>query len=110
MPPPPPSLPPGYQPPPQGGYGWGGGQIDHPQGTAVLVVGILSLVLCQILGPIAWSMGNNALREIDANPAMYRNRGAVQAGRVCGIVASILLLVGLAGILLLVVATVGGRS
>jgi hypothetical protein len=64
---------------------------EHPQGTTVLVLGILSIVLCQILGPIAWVMGNNAIAEIDANPAAYSNRGSVQAGRICGIVGTVLL-------------------
>jgi len=55
------------------------------------VLGILGLVLCQILGPVAWYMGNAAMREIDAAGGYYRNRSQVQAGRICGIVASVLL-------------------
>ena len=46
----------------------GGGTTQHPQGTTILVLGILSLVVCGILGPFAWSMGNKALREINADP------------------------------------------
>ena len=38
---------------------------DHPQTTTILVLGICGLVLCQVLGPFAWSMGNRPLREID---------------------------------------------
>jgi hypothetical protein len=63
----------------------------HPQGTTILVLGILSLVICGLLGPVAWVMGNNALAEIDRNPSAYSNRGSVQAGRICGIVATVLL-------------------
>ena len=37
-------------------------------------------------------MGNTAVREMNANPAVdYRNRGNVTAGRVCGIIGSVLL-------------------
>src|SRR5690606_26627078 len=61
------------------GYGYAYAQ-DHPNGTVVLVLGICSLVVCQILGPVAWIMGDRALREIDANPSAYANRSAVQAG------------------------------
>jgi hypothetical protein len=75
----------GYQPAPY--YA-----VEHPDGTTVLVLGILSLVLCQLIGPFAWVKGNNALAEIDRNPAAYTNRGTVQAGRICGIVATCLLL------------------
>jgi hypothetical protein len=82
--PPSPDQPGGYGPP-GGGYGqqpgygppagYGGGTTDHPQGTTILVLGILSLVICQLLGPVAWIMGNNAIKEIDASPSRYGNRG-----------------------------------
>lgn len=64
--------------------------MDHPQGTTILVLGILSLVAVQILGPVAWIMGSKALAEIDADPTRYRNRGTVQAGRIMGMIATIL--------------------
>ena len=63
-PPPPPQQPPGgygpggYGP---GGYGAAGVPQEHPKGTTILVLGILSLVLCGLLGPFAWNMGNQAL-------------------------------------------------
>ena len=91
LPPPPP-----YGQGPQYGYGYPppGYGVEHPQGTTVLVLGILSLVICGIIGPFAWSMGNRALAEIDAAPPGYfRNRGNVAAGRICGIIATILLIV-----------------
>ena len=97
-----------YPPPPYGqgppyGYGYPppGYGVEHPQGTTVLVLGILSLVICGILGPFAWSMGNRALAEIDAAPpGYYSNRGQVSAGRICGIVATILLIVSIFAIIL----------
>lgn len=33
--------------------------------TLILVLGILSIVCLPILGPVAWIMGNNALKELD---------------------------------------------
>ncbi|MEV1172223.1 DUF4190 domain-containing protein [Nonomuraea sp. NPDC049784] len=71
-----------YGPPPQ----------SHPQGTTILVLGILSLVVCTFIGPFAWSMGTRVLREIDASGYYYENRGMVQAGRICGIVSSVMLI------------------
>ncbi len=64
---------------------------DHPQGTLVLILGIVSIVVCQATGPFAWVMGRKALAEIDANPSAYANRGMVQAGMICGIVGTVLL-------------------
>ena len=90
-----PHPPPGPAGGPPGPYGWGGSPYgmpypvaDHPQGTVVLVLGILSLALCGLVGPVAWWMGSKALREVDAHPGYYRNRGSIQAGRIMGMVSS----------------------
>jgi hypothetical protein len=74
------------------------------------VLGILSLVVCQIIGPFAWVMGNNALAEIDANPMAYTNRSSVQAGRICGIVATGLLILYAVGALVVIVAAAATSS
>ncbi|QYC42563.1 hypothetical protein Nocox_24800 [Nonomuraea coxensis DSM 45129] len=78
------SYPP-YDPP----Y-YGPQQHNHPNGTTILVLGILSLVVCTFIGPFAWSMGNRALREIDESGYVFANRGHVQAGRICGIISTVL--------------------
>ena len=84
-------------------------QVEHPDGTTILVLGILSLVVCGVLGPFAWNMGNKALREMNANPGVvYRNRGNVTAGRICGMVASILMIVGVAFFALIALFAVAG--
>jgi hypothetical protein len=75
---------------------YGTGQVEHPQGTTVLVLGILSLVACGLLGLFAWVKGNNALAEIDRNPMAYSNRSYVQIGRILGIVGSCLAIVQVA--------------
>lgn len=63
------------------------------RGTAVLVLGILSLVVCGILGIVAWVMGNNDLREMDAGTMDPSGRSLTNAGRICGMIASILIIV-----------------
>lgn len=114
-PPGPPPGPPFGQQPYQSPYG-GYAAREHPQGTTVLVLGILSLVLglsCGVgflIGPFAWVMGNNAIADIDANPSAYTNRGTVQAGRVCGIVASAILILGVLLILVAVIVTAASSA
>jgi hypothetical protein len=95
----------GYQQQPgYGGYGGGyGGQVEHPQGTTVLILGVLGIVACQILGPIAWSMGNKALEEIDRDPLRYSNRSNVNLGRILGIVGTVFLALYLVGGVLYVI-------
>jgi hypothetical protein len=68
---------------------------EDSQATTVLVLGILALVLCQILGPIAWVMGNNELAGIDAGLRPPQNRGTAQAGRILGIISTVLLIIGI---------------
>jgi hypothetical protein len=79
---------PGYGQNPYGGYAAVG--QAHPQGVAVLVLGILGIVVCGICAVIAWVMGNKAIKEIDANPTAYNNRQMVNVGRILGMVGTII--------------------
>jgi uncharacterized membrane protein YjgN (DUF898 family) len=101
QPPPPPY---GGQPPyPYGPAPVGFGAPEHPQATTVLVLGILGLVLCQVLSPIAWVMGNRVVREIDAANGHLGGRSSANAGRICGIVGTALFaLYLLAGVALVI--------
>ena len=58
----------------------------------ILVFGILGLVLCQVFGIVAWVMGSSDLKEMDAGTMDPSGRGMTQAGKVCGIVATILMI------------------
>ena len=69
---------------------------DHqqqPEGaTTVFILGLLGMILCPILGPIAWVQGNSYTAEC-------RNRrvepeGLGVAGRILGIIATVLLILG----------------
>ena len=75
---------------------------DHPQATTVLVLGVLSLVVCWVLGPFAWVMGKKTLDEIDASGGALGGRGAANAGYILGIVATVILGLGLLVVVLLV--------
>lgn len=101
-----PYQPYGQTPPPYGyGYGYAPPR-DHPQATTVLVLGILGLLLCQVLAPFAWIMGGRVLREIDAAGGAIGGRGSVNAGRICGIIGTVMLALSIAVSLLVVVLVV----
>jgi hypothetical protein len=68
---------------------------EASQATTVLVLGILGLVVCQVLGPFAWVMGNNELAAIDAGRRPPENRGTANAGRILGIISTVFLAIGL---------------
>ena len=87
---------------------------EHPRGVLVLVLGILGLLGPVVASPVAWYLGAQAQREIDAAPSEFTNRSMVVAGKVLGIIGTVLLgLVALALVaagLALVVAGVGSGA
>jgi len=62
-------------------------------GTLILVLGILSLAVCGLLGPVAWVMGNNDLAAMREGRMDRTGEGSTQAGRICGMIASIMLII-----------------
>jgi uncharacterized membrane protein YjgN (DUF898 family) len=107
---PPPGQPPyGNYPPNQ--YGpppYGFGAPDHPQATLVLILGIVGLVACGLVAPFAWTMGSRVVREIEASNGQLGGRSMAVAGKICGIVGTVLLglslLIGVAAVIFLLVA------
>jgi hypothetical protein len=61
------------------------------RGTLILVLGILSLVICALLGPFAWRMGKADLAKMDAGQMDPEGRGVTKGGMICGLIATILL-------------------
>ena len=64
------------------------------RGTLILVLGILSLIVCGFLGIPAWIMGSNDLKEINAGTMDPSGRSLTNAGRICGMIGTILLILG----------------
>lgn len=72
-----------------------GAYPESSQATTVLVLGIIGIVLCQLLGPVAWVMGNNELQAIDAGRRPPENRGTANAGKILGIISTVLMILGI---------------
>lgn len=84
---------------------------EDSQATVALVLGILSLVVCGILAPFAWNIGNKELAGIEAGRRDPANRGVAQAGWILGIIGTVLLGLGLAVLVVLAaVAIVASAS
>ena len=80
------------------------------RGTTVLVLGILGLVLCAPLGIAAWIMGNGDLKEMDAGTMDPSGRGNTNAGRICGIIATILMILGVVAFVALALLSMLGAA
>jgi hypothetical protein len=73
--------------------------------STVLVYGILGLIVCQLLAIAAWRMGTDDLRAMDFGQMDPSGRDLTNAGRICGMVGTGILIFQLA-IMLIVFAAV----
>ena len=71
------------------------------RGTLILVLGVLSLIVCGVLGIPAWIMGNNDLKEIDSGIMDPSGRSLTNAGRICGMIATILSIIAVVVVIVL---------
>ncbi|NOS70755.1 MAG: DUF4190 domain-containing protein [Verrucomicrobia bacterium] len=62
------------------------------RGTLILVLGILGLVICGPRGIAAWIMGNADLKEMDSGAMDPSGRSTTNAGKICGMIATILMI------------------
>lgn len=81
---------------------------DHPQASTAVILGAvgmaagLSLGIGFLLSPFAWRIGAKAVREIDASQGRVGGRGQAEAGRVMGLVGTVFLVLGIAGMVVLI--------
>lgn len=69
------------------------------RGTLILVLGILGFVLCGFFTGIpAWYMGHADIKEMDAGVMDPSGRGITNAGKICGIISTILSVISLIGV------------
>ena len=59
--------------------------------TVAVVLGVLGIVCCGLLAPVAWYLANEEIKGIDAGRLSEANRGMAQVAKILGIVGSILL-------------------
>ena len=113
-PPPPPQQPPpayGYPPAPVG-YGYPAQQQTSGKATTIMVLGILSLVLCMVLGIVALVMAPGARAEIAASQGRLGGESQIKAGVICSWVSIGLAIAGIVVALAIVVigVSLGGTS
>ena len=65
------------------------------QPTLALVLGILSILCCGLLGPVAWYLGSQELKKIAAGASPAAGEGMAKAGMILGIIGTVLLVLSL---------------
>ena len=81
--------------------------LKRHRGGIILTLGILGIVLCFICGIIAWVMGKNDLRQMDAGTMDPAGRDLTQAGKICGIIGFIVGCIGVGGTILWILFALG---
>jgi hypothetical protein len=66
---------------------------NAPNAVTALVLGVLSIVLCPLLGPVAWVLGRKGEQDVDRSGGAVGGRGLATAGKVLGMVGTGLILV-----------------
>jgi hypothetical protein len=95
----------GQQSPMPYGQPYGAPQQEHPQGTMILIFGILGIFIT-IFAPIAWYLGNKAKADIQASGVHYSNEQNIAVGRMLGKIFTIIAIVWIAFVILWVVIAV----
>jgi predicted Zn finger-like uncharacterized protein len=86
------------------------GMVPH-RGSAILTIGILSFfVFPFVLGPLAWIMGNSDLADMRAGRMDPEGEGPTNAGRTCGMIATILGVIAIVVFLLFFTCFVAGLA
>ena len=82
---------------------------NHGGALASMIVGIVGLVLSCAYGfgllasPVAWYLGSKSLKEIDASQGRFGGRGMAQAGKIMGIIGTVLLVLVIIAVIVIVI-------
>ncbi|HUF61689.1 MAG TPA: hypothetical protein VMN36_06410 [Verrucomicrobiales bacterium] len=71
------------------------GALQPHRGTLILVLGILGLVVCFPCGIAAWILANGDLKKMDSGLMDPEGRGNTKVGKILGIIAVALLVLGI---------------
>jgi hypothetical protein len=62
--------------------------------TTALILGILGILCCSIVAPVAWVLGSQELKDIAAGRSSAAGEGLAKAGKILGIIGTVLLILG----------------
>lgn len=93
--------------------GFGPPAAHYPESSNALAALICSLggfVLCGVLFPVGWWLGSNELGGIKTGRRDPTNKGLAQAGRIIGMIGTVLMILGLVFIVVLIAIGVAAET
>lgn len=103
------SIPPAPPPVPPGGFP----ANQYPESSNALLALILSIanfVVCPVLAPIAWVIASKELSAIEAGRRDPTKRDQANAGRILGIIGTVLLALGVVFLFFVIVIAVASGN
>lgn len=89
----------------------GAASQQSSKATMALVFGVLGIICCGLLAPVAWYLANEELKSIETGRLPDTNRGMAQVAKILGIIGTILLGLGLLWVLMFGgLATIGALT
>jgi hypothetical protein len=85
-------------------------QPNAPNAVLALVLGIVGIVLCSIAAPFAWWLGQQAEQAVDASGGTLGGRGMATAGKILGIIGTVLLAIGIVVAIVIIIAGAASSS
>ena len=70
-------------------------QSSSNQAITALVLGILGIICCGLLAPIAWYLGNQELMAIREGRSPAAGEGLAKAAKILGIIGTVLLVLSI---------------
>ena len=100
MPPPPPGQMGGYAAAPP----------NDSQATLALILGILSILCCALVGPVAFFIGNSSRNRIQASGGTLGGYGLATAGWIMGIIGTVILALEILWVIIAVIGSIISSS
>jgi len=83
---------------------------NAPNAVLSLVLGIVGIILCSIAAPFAWRLGKGAEEAVAANPGRYSGKDMATAGKILGIIGTVLLGLGIVVAVIFIIAAIASAG
>ena len=83
---------------------------NDSQATLALILGILGIVCCGLLAPVAFFIGNASRNRIKASGGTLGGSGMATAGFVLGIIGMVELALAILWVIITIIAAAASRS
>jgi len=90
--------------------GYAAAPPNDSQATLALILGILSILCCALVGPVAFFIGNSSRNRIQASGGTLGGYGLATAGWIMGIIGTVILALEILWVIIAVIGSIISSS